>query len=168
MYQRYNRPVSSENPNMNITFERAAPADAETMVQIQISAFHSNSALYPILPIGGPPGYDSAESLLKKIAENDYYKIIYEGKIVGGLVVVDEGQRHFLLDLIYIDPAYHNRGIGTRAMEFILQSYSATKWTLDATSPVLRNHHFYEKFGFVKVKEVDYGDLIVFGYEKNI
>ena len=152
---------------MNITFERATPADADAMVQAQIAAFHHDSVLYGV-EIGGPPGYDSAESVLKKIVEDDTYKIVYEGRIVGGMVVNDYGQGHFHLDLIYIDPIYHNRGIGTRAMQFLEGTYPAKKWSLDTPTWAVRNQHFYEKFGYVKIKEVEYDDITLIAYEKQI
>jgi GNAT superfamily N-acetyltransferase len=116
---------------MNIRFERAAVADAQALVRFQIAAFHNDAVLYPGVERGGPPGYDSVESMLKKIVEGESYNIVYAGQIIGGMVVVDRGHGHFHLGLIFIDPAYHNRGIGTRAMRFIEQTYPATQWSLD-------------------------------------
>ncbi len=151
---------------MQITFERATAADAEALVNVQIAAFHEDARLYPGVEIGGPPGYDSVESTLQKIAEDDFYKIVYEEQIIGGIVVFDEGQGHFHLDLIYLAPDYHGRGIGTRAMEFIERSYPATKWSLDTPGYATRNHHFYEKFGYVKVGEEARDGIILIAYEK--
>lgn len=151
---------------MNISFERAIPADVDALVKVQISAFHDNGRLYPDDWSGGPPGYDSVEDTLKKIEESEFYKIVYEGQIIGGIVVVDMGGGHFHLDVINIDPAYHNHGVGTQAMQFIEQTYPATKWTLDTPGFAVRNHHFYEKFGYVKVGETNYDGFILLAYEK--
>ena len=151
---------------MNLIFERATPADVEALVNAQISAFNDNGRLYPDDWRGGPPGYDSVESTLKKIEEDDFYKILYEGQIIGGIIVVNMGEGHFHLDVINIDPAYHNRGIGTLAMEFIERTYPATKWTLDTPGFAVRNQHFYEKFGYVKVGEANYDGFILLVYEK--
>ena len=153
---------------MNVTIERATAVDAEALVQSQIAAFHHDSLIYPGVEIGGPPGYDSIENMLAKIQEDDCYKIMVDGQIVGGIVVFGKGQGHFHLDLIYIDPDYHNRGIGTQAMQFLERHYAATKWTLDTPDWATRNHHFYEKFGYVKVGEDVLDDITLIAYEKRL
>ncbi|MEO8612551.1 MAG: GNAT family N-acetyltransferase [Chloroflexota bacterium] len=154
---------------MNITCERATPADAEVLVKVQIAAFHDDARLYPGVELGGPPGYDSVEVMLKKIGDAEVYKIIADGQIVGDIILYDEGQGHFHLDVLAVDPAYHSRGIGTQAMQFIERTYPAQKWTLDTPGYALRNQHFYEKFGYVKVGENFEPDgLLLIAYEKQI
>jgi GNAT superfamily N-acetyltransferase len=153
---------------MNITFEKANLDDAPSLMNIQIAAFHEDARIYPGVEIGGPPGYNSLDAVRRRIAEEQYYKIVFEGQIVGGMVVFKPDEGHFHLDLIYIDPAYHNRGIGTHAMQFLEQTYAATKWTLHTPLYATRNHHFYEKFGYVKVGEEHYVDIILIAYEKKI
>jgi GNAT superfamily N-acetyltransferase len=151
---------------MDITFEHPTAADAQTLVQVQIRAFHDDARLYPGVEIGGPPGYDSVEEMLQDIDKYHCHKIVCEGRIVGGIVVFDRGQGHLHLDRIYIDPDYHNRGIGTRAMHFIEETYPATKWSLDTPIWAVRNHHFYEKMGYVKVKEIEADGITLVSYEK--
>jgi len=153
---------------MDITFERATPEDAEALVRVQIAAFHNDAEIYPGVALGGPPGYDSVDSVFQMIAEDDYYKIIADGQIAGGIVVLDRGAGHMHLDVLYVDPAAHNRGIGTQAMHFIERTYPATKWTLDTPLYATRNHHFYEKFGYVRVGEHPADDIILIAYEKYI
>lgn len=151
---------------MSIIIETATPADAEHLLQVQIAAFHHDAVIYPSVEIGGPPGYDSIESVLEKMKEAIYYKIVSEGEIVGGIVIYDMGDGHFHLDLIYIHPEYHNRGIGTQAMRFIEKTHPGTKWSLHTPTYALRNQHFYEKFGYVKVGEEAYPDITLIAYEK--
>ena len=153
---------------MNITFEPATPADAERMVSVQIAAFHNDAEIYPGVKADGPPGYDSIEVFVKKIGECHYYKILADGQIVGGATVYDEGEGHFHLDVLYIDPAYHDRGIGSRTIEFIEQKHPAKKWTLHTPLYATRNQHFYEKFGYVKVGQEEYPDIVLIAYEKRI
>lgn len=153
---------------MNVTFERATPDDAEALVRVQMAAFHSDSRTYPGVAVGGPPGYDSVRVMLEKIHEDETYKIVVDGQIVGGIVIFDLGQGHFHLDVIDLDPAYHNRGIGTQAMQFIERTCPATKWTLDTPDWAVRNQHFYEKFGYVKVGAEPVEDFILIAYEKRV
>jgi GNAT superfamily N-acetyltransferase len=139
---------------MNATFERASATDTEALVKVQIRAFHDDARIYPGVEIGGPPGYDSVEHTRHKIEQTDFYKIEVNEEIIGGIVVFDQGGGHFHLDLLYLDPDYHNQGIGSQAMQFIELTYAASKWSLDTPLWAVRNHHFYEKFGYIKVGEV--------------
>ncbi len=151
---------------MTITIERAVAADVEDLVKLQVLAFNDDARVYPGVELGGPPGYDSVDATLKKIDEDDFYTIRYDGQIVGGLAVFNLGEGHFHLDVIFIDPAYHNRGIGTQAIHFIERTYPAQKWTLNTPDYATRNHHFYEKFGYVMVDKIAFEDIILRDYEK--
>jgi ribosomal protein S18 acetylase RimI-like enzyme len=153
---------------MNISFERATVADAEALVKAQIAAFHHDAVLYPEIEIGGPPGYDSVESTRQKIEDSLCYKMVEAGQIIGGMVVFDMDRGHFHLDLIFIDPASQDRGIGTRAMQFLEQTYPAKQWTLNTPAWAIRNQHFYEKLGYMKVGEETHPDIVLFDYQKRI
>ena len=152
---------------MTIAFERATPADAAALMKVQIAAFHNDAVIYPGIPLDGPPGYNDVETVLQKIDEALYYKILDESQIIGGIVIYDEGEGHFHLDLIYIDPTYHGRGVGTQAIQFIEQTYPAKKWTLHTPLYATRNHRFYEKFGYVNMGE-EVHDIVLIAYEKKI
>jgi ribosomal protein S18 acetylase RimI-like enzyme len=151
---------------MQVSFEPADEADAELLVQIQIAAFHHDSVLYPEIEPGGPPGYDSVDQMRKNIARHPCYKILYGGHPIGVMVIVAEGDGHTHLDVIAIDPRYHNRGVGTIAMQFLERAHPALRYTLDTPSWAVRNQHFYEKLGYVKVGETSYPDITLFAYEK--
>ena len=153
---------------MKVIFRRAAAEDVETLVKLQIAAFHDDARLYPEANLDGPPGYDSVEHTLKKILKHDFYAIVADGEIVGGVVVFDKGQGHFHLDVIFIDPAQHNRGIGSQTIEFIERTYPAKKWTLNTPDYAIRNHHFYEKFGYVMVGKEVLPDIVLRDYVKNL
>jgi GNAT superfamily N-acetyltransferase len=152
---------------VNVSFEHAAPDDVEALVQAQIRAFHYDSVLYSGVEEGGPPGYDSVEDTLKKIREDEFYKILVDGQIVGGIILFEREAGHFHLDVLNIVPEYQNYGIGTQAIKFIEQTYPASKWTLDTPAYAIRNQHFYEKFGYLKVGEkYEEDDFLLYAYEK--
>ncbi|MFV9504048.1 MAG: GNAT family N-acetyltransferase [Oscillochloridaceae bacterium umkhey_bin13] len=151
---------------MQLSFEAASAADAAALVAIQIAAFHHDSVLYPAVAVGGPPGYDSVEQLRSNIAQHPCYKLVYAGQAIGLMVINAQGAEHTHLDVIAIHPAYHNRGFGTLAMQFLEQAYPAQRYTLDTPSWAVRNQHFYTKLGYVKVGVTSYPDITLFAYEK--
>lgn len=153
---------------MRIDFERAAPADAKDLVTVQIAAFHDDARLYPGVEIGGPPGYDSVEATLAKIARGEIHKVSLDDEIIGGITVIDQGAGHFHLDVLAIDPAHHNKGFGTHAMGFIERTFPASLLTLDTPTFATRNQHFYEKLGFVRVGETVFPDITLIQYEKRL
>ncbi len=153
---------------MTITIERATPADVPALVAAQVAAFDSDADTYPGIERGGPPGYDSQSVMLEKVAYHLSYKIMEDARCIGGIVISTMGRGRYHLDSIFLDPAYHNRGIGTQAMQFIQTTHPATRWTLDTPLYAVRNHHFYEKLGFVRVGEYIYAGFALISYEKHI
>jgi len=154
---------------MTISIERATTADAEILVSLQIASFHYDSQLYPQVEIGGPPGYDSVESMLTKIQEDVCYKIVDDGRIVGGICLFEKSPDHYHLDVIFIAPAEQNRGIGTLAIHFIERTHPASHWSLDTPQWAVRNQHFYEKLGYVRGHAFVVEDgTPLFAYEKHI
>lgn len=151
-----------------VTFERATPDDAEGLVKAQIAAFHYDEVLYPGVGEGGPPGYDSVELALKRMGQDEFYKIVVDGQIVGGIILFSKDDGHWHLDLLNIVPECQNRGIGKQAMAFIEQAYPATKWTLDTPGYAIRNQHFYETCGYVAVGIRQEPDMTVIEYEKRV
>jgi RimJ/RimL family protein N-acetyltransferase len=104
----------------------------------------------------GPPGYNSVDWNIKWISRTPYFKILIDDQIIGGIIVFDMGEKHYELGRIYIDPNYQNQGIGQQAVKQMLDAIpGAVKWTLGTPSWALRNQHFYEKIGFVKVRETE-------------
>ena len=140
-----------------IQFEQATPADAPALTAVQKRTFDDDAQRFAGQPSGGPPGYDSVRwqiEIMGKAAA--YYKVLADGQIIGGMIVFDKGREHCVLGRIWIDPAFQNQGIGATAMQFIEQAHpQARRWTLDTPAWATRNHHFYEKMGYVKVREGD-------------
>ena len=153
---------------LNVSIERVVEEDAETLVKLQIAAFHYDSQLYPGIEVGGPPGYDSVAVMLRKIEEDECYKIIVDGQCIGGIVAILMDEAHCHLDLIFLDPAYHNRGIGTHAMRWLEGAYPVRRWTLDTPEWAVRNRRFYEKLGYVKVAEHEHDGTPLIAYEKQL
>ena len=162
---------------MPIRIERAKPNDAPDLVKTQIAAFHYDAVMYPGIEPDGPPGYQSVEVMQRKISNDEAYKFIDEAsnQIIGGMVIyvgeaAETGEYH--LDVIFIDPTFHNRGIGSQAMRFLETQYpNARLWTLNTPVYATRNHHFYEKLGYVRIGDQIFyppDDIALYTYEKHI
>ncbi len=85
------------------------------------------------------------------IDEGRAYRIREDGKAVGGLVVkIDEKTRHNHLDLLFISPEVHSKGIGTAAWREVERLYPDTLvWETCTPYFETRNIHFYvNKCGF--------------------
>lgn len=66
------------------------------------------------------------------------------------------GQGHYELGRIYVDPAFQNRGIGQQAVKQMFEALpDVDKWTVGTPGWAVRNQHFYEKMGVVKVRETE-------------
>ncbi len=75
-------------------------------------------------------------------------------KIIGGFILGKEREDRYHLFRIFMHPDYQNSGIGKLAIDYMESSYpEVKKWTLDTPDWAVRNHHFYKKIGYTKVKE---------------
>jgi len=143
-----------------IVFRKARPGDAKTLAQVSERAFHTD-VLYGAPGIGGPPGYDSAAWQAKVMRFGNYYAILADGQIVGGIIVFRKEPRHYELGRIFVDADFQNQGIGTQAFEFLWQTYPLAKqWTLGTPAWNQRTRHFYQKVGFVEVGEDGHGGVL--------
>ncbi|TCL62739.1 acetyltransferase (GNAT) family protein [Hydrogenispora ethanolica] len=150
-----------------ITLARAESGDAAELRDIQAAAFAADVAQYGC----GPEGHDALEWHLNLIEKQSlYFKILYQAKIVGGVVIFSRENGHYHLGRIFIAPSHQNLGIGAAALRALEERFpDARKWTLDTPYRNVRNHHFYEKLGYMKVGETepDAGNgFYLFLYEK--
>ena len=93
----------------------------------------------------------SRKTIEDSIDQGVAYRIREDGRIVGGLVLqINEKTHHNHLDLLFVSPNAHSKGIGTAAWKCVESLYPETKvW--ETCTPYLekRNIHFYvNKCGF--------------------
>lgn len=147
---------------------RASAEDARILTDISTESFGHDARTYLGKTLG-PYGYNSLEWHLQKIDECDYYKIVNDNEIIGGLYISQISGSHYRLECIFIHPNKQNQKLGTQLIQLMEQSYpSARKWTLDTPSWNPRTNHFYPKLGYVKTGEEDLKFLVLNLYEKNI
>ncbi len=150
-----------------ITIIKAQAEDANELLKVKINAFKQEVDLYG----SGPPGYDDIKKEIVPIKAGNYFKIMNEGKIIGGIITDNKSIGNYYIRGLFIDLEFQNRGIGTLAMNFLEKEFpNAKKWSLETPHLSFRNHHFYEKMGFLKVGETkpdpQNNNFSLFLYEK--
>lgn len=151
-----------------LTISRALIEDGKILAHISTESFHRDSRIYLGKELG-PYGYNSEEWQLDRMEKCDYYKILNNSDIVGGIYVTKVSDSHYTLERIFVHPEYQNRGIGTQVIGMVEETYpSVKKWTLDTPSWNPRTNHFYPKLGYIKIGEEDLKYLIINLYEKTI
>ncbi|MDT9024167.1 MULTISPECIES: GNAT family N-acetyltransferase [Rossellomorea] len=154
-----------------ITIEKATIQDAEALTDIKRKVFDAEKEKWlsyaeDVVDYNiQPPGYDSIEMGKYMIHELNYFKILYQEVLVGGVIVTLEGKRHGRVDRIFVDSDYQGKGIGSAAIRLVEEKFPQVKsWELETSSRQLNNHAFYEKLGYKKVFESE----DEFCYEKRL
>jgi GNAT superfamily N-acetyltransferase len=153
---------------MMIKFEKALESDAIELTGVAIRAFGDDKVKYGSYP----PGIDTVKQHITFMKIADYFKIIKDNIIIGGMIVFHDRAGNYTLGSIFLEPAAQNHGIGKQAIDFLERFFpSAKKWSLDTPYLNFRNHHFYEKMGYKKVGEMlphKNNDFCLFLYEKKM
>lgn len=152
--------------SLRLSVRKAQVQDASALSYIQSSAFQEDIERYGERP--DCPAYESLERLQHKIENGTYYVIEENGRLIGGAHLRNVNDDTLRLARIYLDPAYHNLGIGRFFIRELEKRHAETTvWSLDTPYKNYRNHHFYESLGYVKVGENKLDeDLILFDYQK--
>ena len=154
-----------------VRFERATEEDVPELTKIMKKAFDDETIRFKGDPEGGgPPGYDDGSFLMKwgftgdggRYSPGLLCKILVDtekGEKPVGAFIVFMGEKmgttgNNILGTIFVDPEWQNLGLGSQAMQYIFATFPAKRWKLGTPEWATRNQHFYEKNGFVKIREV--------------
>lgn len=153
---------------MKLKIIRSTVDEANILLDIQKEAFSEDLERYQ--DYNTSPATESIERLRNKIINSFHYTIFLDDEIIGGIEVRKLSNTQCYLNRLYLTPKCHNKGIGTKLMNFIEDEFpEALEWTLSTPYMNYRNHYFYEKHGYSKVGEqVITGKLILFDYIKKV
>lgn len=154
-----------------LIIERAKEADAEEITDVAIATFREDNKLKPEgASMEGPPGHDSIDSQRSWIKDCYYYKASLNEKIIGVCLVWKKSDDEYVIDGMSVHPDYQNQGFGQKIINYVFNEHkSVKKWSLSTPSFSKRNHHFYEKLGFVKIAEMESGaGWLEYYYEKKL
>ena len=116
------------------------------------------------------PVMDTVDKVVCQLAQEDtdYWLIVYEGRMVGGVRVVRKKDAN-LISPMFVLPEEQNKGIGSAVLEQLFQMYPETFcWRLVTIREEERNCHLYEKMGFsnnLSATKVS-GNMTLIGYER--
>ena len=153
---------------MDIKFVLANIDDIEKLIVVQNKSFYDDYISY-----GECPSYNEAEQKILEFIQSEneiVYKIIKDREIIGDIIIRRRENNRYYLRTISVLPKYQGLGIGQMALKYIEEIHpEAVEWELITPFKSYRNHHVYEKIGYVKVEEYKNSDvLIMFRYKKEI
>lgn len=127
---------------MNISYRKAQKEDADLLIQIYNAAFYDDYIRYGECPAYGRTRERMEESLKKYPKDIIYYDDI----AVGVISVEDKGNGEYYLGCLCIIPPYQGKGLGTQAIDYLLDSHPDwNKITLITPIDKEENVSFYTK-----------------------
>lgn len=109
-----------------------------------------------------PPGYSSIEMTKYMIRELEYFKVLQDKEIIGGIIITISGKNFGRIDRIFVDPKHQGKGTGSRVINLLEEEFPNVRtWDLETSGRQINNHYFYEKMGYKKTYETEeeYGYL---------
>jgi GNAT superfamily N-acetyltransferase len=142
----------------DLRFIEMTEADIPALTAVMTRAFDNDAQKHQGRARGGPPGYDDGGFFREWVLgyeESVGYKVLLDDALVGCVIVWNMPDGHNFLGTVFVDPAYQDRGLGTRIWQWVETAYPDTKsWRLETPCWATKNHYFYEhKCGFDRVGE---------------
>lgn len=155
---------------MSVSLCKANLDDAVTIHEMQVKAFMPLLEKYQDYDTN--PATESLERIIARFNQpfTDYYLIKYFKDTIGGIRVVNMGNKSYRVSPIFILPEYQGKGIAQKVFMNIEQIYDDAKsWELDTILQEEGLCYLYEKLGYKKTgetKKINDTITIVF-YEKS-
>jgi len=134
---------------MEIKLEKAVNADANSIFDIQVKAFHPLLDKYKDCDTN--PANETIERVLARInnPNGDFYKILFDDILVGAICVYWREETQFWISPMFILPEYQGRGMAQKSIRLIEGLFpQAITWELRTILQEERNCYLYEKMGY--------------------
>ena len=138
--------------------ERANVGDAEEILTLQKLAYQSEAAIYNDYTI--PPLTQTLEEIRADFEKHVFLKVSADGRIVGS-VRAHVRERTCFVGRLIVHPDFQNRGIGTRLLNEIEETFSgAERFELFTGSRSEKNLYLYQKLGYKIFKSEELTDKV--------
>ncbi len=133
----------------SLVITRAAPADAQEILDLQKLAYQSEAAIYQDYTI--PPLTQTLPEIELELQTQVFLKAVAAGRIVGSVRGYLQDGTGFIARLI-VHPAYQNQGLGQELMGAIEGCFpQAGRFALFTGHLSERNLYLYQKLGYQRV-----------------
>ncbi len=150
---------------MTLTLALINQDDIPVVAALAGAAFREDAAHMPNLPQGAQSTvYDDFGKHAEWMRDKMYYKCTDGDSLVGSLILQIEGETGSIFGL-HVAPDQMNQGIGSWILGSGMELWPRVAiWSLETPDYAIRNHHFYEKNGFLKVGHTPAVPEIGFGF----
>jgi GNAT superfamily N-acetyltransferase len=134
-------------------FKNEDALEASKLIRKTLS--EENSKFYPNSVIKYMYDEFSPKFLIELSKERDFFVAVEKSKIIGTITIIDD-----CIGTVFVDPEYHNKGIGTKLMETIEKLAKDRKIEELRLQSSINAIDFYEKLGYkkgVKSESEEYG-----------
>jgi RimJ/RimL family protein N-acetyltransferase len=151
---------------VEVRIKRTKLDEVEKLLAIQKEAFAEDYVLYE--DHDSTPVNETAEKLMENIERFFHYTIWLGNDIIGAIDIRPLDDSRLRLSKLFLGTEFQNKGLGSKLIKLIESEFPLIKdWSLYTPYLNKRNHHFYEKLGYIKIGEVQITEkLQLFKYEK--
>ncbi len=150
----------------NIALKLAAISDAKNLQHCALDAFEEDTRKYGSYP----PNIESIEWIESQINAGNFFLIIWQEQLVGGLCAELDSDELVEVKYVFVASSFQGKQFGSWVMSELEKHYlNAIGFKLLTPAKSYRNHHFYEKLGYVKIAEsapIPNDEFRVFEYVK--
>jgi RimJ/RimL family protein N-acetyltransferase len=153
---------------VEVRIKRTKLDEVEKLLAIQKEVFAEDYALYE--DHDSTPVNETAEKLIENIERFFHYTIWLGNDIIGAIDIRPLDENRLRLSKLFLGTEFQNKGLGSKINKLIESEFPLIKdWSLYTPYLNKRNHHFYEKLGYIKIGEVQITEkLQLFKYEKRL
>ncbi|MFS0597523.1 GNAT family N-acetyltransferase [Peribacillus frigoritolerans] len=153
---------------MDITIKRTSLTEVDMLLAIQKEVFAEDYALYE--DHDSTPVNETEAKLIENIERFFHYTILSDNAIIGAIDIRPLDENRLRLSKFFLRNEFQNKGLGSKIIKLMESEFPLIKdWSLYTPYLNKRNHHFYEKLGYIKIGEVQVTEkLQLFRYEKKL